>query len=116
MSQKAPVFAPVSEAWKKRIGKKYIAVNLTEQDMVCHEMMTGFTLWTAPDAENSRIVAFSIAEEGGFQEEVWVKPVTDDVATGIQDTPQSGSRDLVHPHFYRENGIEYCRVATYLYK
>ena len=116
MAQKAPRFPALSEKWRARIGRQYVAVSLTEQDMVCHEMMTGFTLCTAPDVENSLILAFSIAQEGGFQEEVWVQPLDEDTATGVQDTPHSGSRDLVHPCFFERDGVSYCRVAAYLYR
>lgn len=117
-AMKAKAYPSLSKKWQQRIGKKYVAVDLTEQDMVSHEMMTGFTAASLPGYEGIFVASFSAIPDGDIygRFEGCAVPVDDDTARGFLNTPSNGSRDLIDPYFVVKDGIEYCYVATYLYK
>lgn len=110
--------APLSEKWTARIGKRYLAVNFTEQDLVCGEMMNGFTLRKLAGVEGVMVASFSSIPEGeiyGNFEGAFI-PDGEFNANGFLQTPSNGSRDLLCPDFFEKDGVEYCYVASYLYQ
>lgn len=56
---KAKDFPAVSSTWKNRVGKRYIAIDLSEQDMASGEMMNGFTVKMLPGFEGIMVASFS---------------------------------------------------------
>ncbi len=117
-AMKAKPYPPLSGAWKARIGKKYIPIDYTEQDMVCHEMMNGLRFAALPGIEGVIVASFSAMDGadiyGNF--EGCCIPVDDMTATGFLQTPSNGSRDLVDPYFVMKDGIEHCYVGSYLFR
>ena len=110
--------AALSEKWTARIGKRYLAVNFTEQDLVCGEMMNGFTLRKLAGVEGVLVASFSSIPEGeiyGNFEGAFI-PDGEFNANGFLQTPSNGSRDLLCPDFFEKDGVEYCYVASYLYQ
>lgn len=107
----------LSETWKQRIGKKYIAISLSEQDMVSHEMMNGFTISKLPNVEGVLVFSFSSIPDGDIYTdfEASVVPMDEMTATGFLQTPSNGSRDLLDPYFEMKENVEFCHVASYYY-
>ena len=117
-AMKAKPYPALNEVWKARIGKRYIPIDYTEQDMVGHEMMNGMRLAELPGIEGVVVCAFSALAGadiyGNF--EGCVIPLDDNTATGFLQTPSNGSRDLVDPCFVTIDGIEHCYVSSYLFR
>ena len=107
----------LSETWKQRIGKKYIAISLSEQDMVSHEMMNGFTISKLPNVEGVLVFSFSSIPDGDIYTdfEASVVPMDEMTAAGFLQTPSNGSRDLLDPYFEMKENVEFCHVASYYY-
>lgn len=118
MAMKAVDQPALSEAWQHRIAKRYLAVDLTEQDIVCGEMMNGFVLRKLDGIEGVLVGSFSSVPDGeiyGNFEGAFV-PVDDWRGRGFLQTPSNGSRDLLCPVFEERSGVEYCSIGSYLYK
>lgn len=115
---KAEPHPALSDCWEKRVGKRYLAVDLSEQDMVSAEMMNGFTLGKLPKIEGVLVASFSSLPEGDVYSnfEGCVVPCDDNTAQGFLMTPANGSRDLIDPYFVEIDGVEHCYVASYLYR
>lgn len=117
-AMRAKAHPELSAAWKARVGKQYVAINLSEQDMVSHEMMNGFTGRELPGISGIFVASFSAMADsdvyGGF--ESCCIPMDDNVGRGFLQTPSNGSRDLTDPFFSVEDGVEYCEVASYRYR
>lgn len=117
-AQKAEDYPAVSAAWKERVGKRYLLINASEQDMACGEMMNGMTIKMLPGYEGVMIASFTSVPDGeiyGRFEGSFV-PCDDNTGRGILQTPSNGSRDLVDPYFFTRDGVEYCWMLSYLYK
>ena len=115
---KAKDFPAVSSTWKNRVGKRYIAIDLSEQDMASGEMMNGFTVKMLPGFEGIMVASFSSAPDGeiyGRFEGCFV-PCDDNTGRGFLQPPSNGSRDLIDPYFTMVNGVEHCYVQSYLYR
>ncbi|MCF0150920.1 MAG: beta-lactamase family protein [Firmicutes bacterium] len=118
MAQKATAGQPLSSAWKKRLGKKYIVVDATATDIVINDISTGFIVKQLEGFEGVLVFSFS----GSAGTEIYglfesaVKPVEDDIATGFLRTPSNPSRDLCTPMFEERGGVEYCVASSYVYK
>ena len=118
MAMKAENHPALSEQWKQRIGKRYLAVDLTEQDIVCGEMMNGFVIRKLDGVEGVLVASFSSVPDGeiyGNFEGAFV-PEDELRGNGFLLTPSNGSRDLLCPCFEERDGVEYCYVGSYLYK
>lgn len=117
-AMRARAYPPLSEAWKARLGKRYIPIDCTEQDMVSHEMMNSLRFAALPGVEGVIVAAFTAMKGadiyGNF--EACCVPVDDMSATGFLQTPSNGSRDLLDPYFAVRDGIEYCYVGSYLFR
>ena len=117
-AQKAEDYPAVSAVWKERVGKQYLLINASEQDMACGEMMNGMTIKMLPGYEGVMIASFTSVPDGeiyGRFEGSFV-PCDDNTGRGILQTPSNGSRDLVDPYFFTRDGVEYCWMLSYLYK
>ncbi len=118
MAMKATKGEPLSRAWKKRLGKKYVVMDATPTDIVINDICTGFVINTLKDHEGVLVFSFS----GSAGSEIYglfescVKPVSDSVATGFLRTPGNPSRDLCTPMFEMRDGVEYCVVNSYVYR
>ena len=117
-AMKATAGKPLSRAWKKRIGKKYVVMDATPTDIVINDICTGFVINPLKDYEGVLVFSFS----GSAETEIYglfescVKPVDDDRATGFLRTPGNPSRDLCSPMFEMRDGVEYCIVNSYVYR
>ena len=118
MAQKVLPAPPVSQAWKDRVGKKYIVADAGPYDIVICDLMTGFIVNPLPEFEGILMLSFSGRSDSGVYGlfEAAVKPLDDNSATGFLNTPGNPSRDLLTPIFEIKDGVEYCRVASYTYK
>lgn len=119
MAMKAKSFAPLSDAWKSRMGVSYIVTNATPEDLVIGEIMTGFTLSELSGFEGIMIASFSGRKDsdvysGGFDGSFIA--VDDQCGRGFLQTPCNGSRDLIDPRFTEVNGAEHCDSASYHYQ
>ncbi len=117
-AMKAQNYPKLSEVWEKRIGKRYLAIDLSEQDMVSNEMMNGFSIERLSDIEGVLVASFSSVPDGeiyGRFEGAFV-PKDDNTGSGFLLTPSNGSRDLIDPYFVQMDGVEHCYVASYLYR
>lgn len=117
-AMKAKPYPPLSQAWLDRMGKKYLPINYSEQDMVGHEMMNGLRLAQLPGIPGVVVCAFSAIATADIygQFEGCVVPLDDNTAAGFLQTPSNGSRDLVDPLFEVIDGVEHCWCASYLFR
>lgn len=118
LAQKASDYPAISAAWEKRLGKQYICIDASPYDLVIRDIATGLKI--APLNNHLGILIASLSArddseiygvfEGSFL------PVTDEIGKGFINTPANGSRDLLSPCFEIKDGIEYCHLASYLYR
>lgn len=118
LAQKALPGPALSQAWKDRMGKKFVVVDARPHDIVINNLMTGFFINPLPDFEGIAILSFSGRSDSGVYGlfEAAVKPLDDETATGFLNTPGNPSRDLLTPTFEMRDGVEYCTVASYTYR
>lgn len=117
-AMRAKPYPALSPVWRGRIGKRYLPIDYTEQDMVGHEMMNGIRLAELPGIEGVVVCACSALAGADIYGcfEGCVVPVDDNTATGFLQTPSNGSRDLVDPYFVTIGGIEHCYIGSYLFR
>lgn len=116
---KAKSFAPLSPAWQARIGKRYIPINFSEQDMAGADIMCCLTFAQLPNIEGVVVASFHGRQGadiygGGFDGSM--KPVDDHSATGFLQTPSNGSRDLIDVSVEFKDGVEYCHANSYIFR
>ncbi|HEY8399782.1 MAG TPA: serine hydrolase domain-containing protein, partial [Cytophagaceae bacterium] len=104
MAQKFERKVPVSDGWKKRIGKKYIGVNLSASDEDA-AVLSGLTIRQFDDS-GILLFANSVAGSSEFFTTFGVS-CGDDETDMCLDTPGMGSRDLTTFFAYVKDGIEY---------
>lgn len=104
--------------WRDRVGKSYIADDLSSNDMVIHENMTAFTVSELPGYSGIYLLSFAQLEDSDVYDhyDAPVMPLDDHRGQGFLKTPTNGSRDLLDPRFYAVGGVEYCDVASYRYR
>ena len=112
-------FAALSDVWKERLNKKYIVTDCVREDMVIGDIMGGFECWPLEEAQGVIIASFSGRAgsdiySGGFNASFI--PVDDEHGKGFLNTPCNGSRDMIYPHFFEQDGISYCDVNSYRYE
>ncbi len=117
-AQKALARAPISDAWRSRLGKRYILTDASPFDLVVSELMTGFNLAELPNIGGVLIASFSGRDDSGVYGlfEAAFAPIDDQVGTGFLTTPCNPSRDLVSPVFETTDGVETCAVASFHYR
>lgn len=117
-AMRAKPYPPLSDVWKARIGKRYIPIDVTEQDMVGHEIMNGLRLAELPGVEGVIVASFSALSGADIygQFESCCVPLDDMTAAGFLQTPSNGSRDLLDPYFVSRDGIEHCYIGSYLFR
>ncbi len=118
LAQKAVNYPAISAAWEKRLGKQYICIDASPYDLVIRDIATGLQVAQLKDHPGILIASLSARDDSeiyGVFEGSFL-PVTDEIGKGFINTPANGSRDLLSPCFEVKNGIEYCHVASYLYR
>ncbi len=110
--QTAPTLPPLSDGWRARLGKKYLACNLPSRDFfqdsghgVIVEQpfdsgVLSFTQPSTPDGPQSYLVAASCG---------------DDDTDMFQTTPGMGARDQYAPFIIRRAGVEYLQITGFIY-
>ena len=118
MAQKAKPAPAVSQAWKGRVGKKYVVVDASPYDIVVTDVVTGFKVALLPGNDGVVVISGSGRDDSGVYGlfEGTVKPIDDSRATGFLRTPSNPSRDMLTPIFELRDGVEYCCVASYTYR
>ncbi len=118
MAQKVRPAPAVSQAWRDRVGKKYLVVDPSPYDIVVNDIMSGFSLALLPGNDGIVMLSASGRDGSGVYGlfEGAVKPIDDSRATGFLRTPTNPSRDLLTPIFELRDGAEYCCVASYTYR
>ncbi len=117
-AQKAKAYMNFSEKWATRLDKKFIVIDTTPYDLVIREIMTGFWIKPLPEYPGILIASFSGRTDGDVYGvfEAPFQALNDEVGKGFLNTPANPSRDMISPHFYTSDGVEYCKVASYLYR
>lgn len=117
VAERAENHGKLSDKWEARIGKKYIAVDIPENDLSVNEIMASFELGKLKDVEGVMICSFASVYNGASDpSQCAFVSMTDDVGRGFNNTPYNGSRDMIDPMFKIIDDIEYCDVASYLYR
>lgn len=117
-AQKAHDRAPLNDTWKARLGKKFIVMDAPANDMVINDMVTSFSIAALEGIEGVMTLSFSGRTGTGAPSlfEAPVAPLNDTMATAFLRTPGNPSRDAMTPIFEMRDGIEYCHVASFLYR
>lgn len=116
--QKAKSFSPFSKAWQDRLGKKYIVTDTNPYDLIIRDIMTGFTLKDLPNHEGVLLASFSGRSDSGVYGVFEAPFLSKNEYTGVGflNTPGNPSRDMITVNFFEEEGIEYCKTFSYLYR
>lgn len=116
-------FAPLPEAWKARLGKKYLVANVFHDDIIGSTNFSSFQLGLAPGMTNALAASFTNTADNGqvscFEAALtpYINGVpSDQLACGAFQIPYHGGRDLMNLYFREDNGVEYCECAGYLYR
>lgn len=107
-----------SAAWEKRVGKKYINCSIDYADEVVYELMTGFIVNRLEGFGGLYAISLSgrtLSGVYGVFESV-VHAETDERGRCFLRTPANPSRDLTDPIFSMRGNVEYCDVASYLFR
>lgn len=117
-AQKVIDYPPLSPAFQRRIGKSYVCISTSPEDLVIHELMSGFKLYLLPGYQGILVASFMGDEEGDVYGcfEACLRELNDQEATGFITTPANGSRDLVTLQFETRDHMEYCHTASYTYQ
>lgn len=114
--QKAVTQGNDNEKWNSRLGHQWIVSDVKLNDLVIHEVVTGFELKKLESVNGVYLLHFSSLESDVYSSfDAPVKVVDDTYGEGFLTTPGNGSRDAMHPEFCEENGQEICYVASYRY-
>ncbi len=118
LAQKLKKDKPLSEAWRARFGRPYVAADINANDIVIQEILTGFAMSEIEEYPGNIVLSFSGSVNSGVYGpiESTVRAVTDDIANGFLLTPSNPSRDLLTPMFEVIDGCSYCHAASYIYK
>ncbi|MCM1988897.1 serine hydrolase domain-containing protein [Oceanirhabdus seepicola] len=101
-------YVPISEGWKNRVGKKYLACNVSAFDLDSAEEIS----LVIEEGEDEGVILFKRPIEGN------IMPV---VSYGNDDTdmflniPSYGSNDIYAPYLFCKDGTEYLRNGGYIY-
>jgi CubicO group peptidase (beta-lactamase class C family) len=117
-AQKAKNYPNYNDAWRARLEKQFIVIDTNPYDLVIREIMTGFFVKALPEHQGILLASFSGRSDGdvyGVFEAPFLA-LTDDVGKGFLNTPANPSRDMISPHFFSKEGVEYCKVSSYLYR
>ena len=106
MAQKIKGFGELPEGWRKRVGKRYVAADLSPLDLE----LDGPCSATVIDLGDGVI---NIALQGAMSGIVSARPAGDDDSEMFIDCPGSGSSNLWAPYFYTENGREILAIDDY---
>ncbi len=109
-AQSTPVGITMSSGWKNRIGKKYIACNLSAKE----ENVELNIAKIIEDIEGKGIISF--ITPGGGQSILSAISCGDDDTDMFMNIPGMGSRDIYAPFIEKKEGVEYLRIGTLLYK
>lgn len=110
--QTVPVLPALSDGWKARLGKKYLACNLPSRDVfegsghaviVQEPFAPGVLCFTQPGAPGAPC-GYNFAAACG-----------DDDTDMFLDAPGMGSRDLYAPFIIKKAGVEYLQITGNLY-
>jgi CubicO group peptidase (beta-lactamase class C family) len=106
-AQKAIIYPEISKGWKNRIGRKYLACNISPSDLNAF-LIASINI---ESLEKNNVIVFS------FNEGQALTAISDsDTETEmIVNTPGLGARDTYAPFMFTENGIEYLNVCQYKY-
>lgn len=110
--QSAPALPPLSDGWRARLGKKYLACNLPSRDLFSgsgqavvieqpfDDGVLSFTQPSTPGGPNTYLLAASCGDDD-----------TDMFLTA----PGMGARDQYAPFVIRKAGVEYLQITGFLY-
>lgn len=117
-AQKAQGFAPFNQAWQERLGKKYVVIDTNPYDLIIRDIMTGFIMKDLPEHEGVLLASFSGNSDSGVYGVFEAPFLSKDDYTGVGflNTPGNPSRDMITLNFKEEEGIEYCKTFSYLYR
>ncbi len=118
IAMKACPVQPLSPVWEKRLGRRYIAVNISPYDLTVGDLLAAFTLKAVDGAEGLMKISVHHRKANGFISglmEMPFAPIDDQVGHACLDTPYNGSRDAIDPFFEIVDGKEYVEVASYRY-
>jgi hypothetical protein len=110
IAQKCESFPPLNEAWKKRIGKKYIVCDAHPADMILTS--GGFSL-TIQEYEHEEGLLFFVYTWLSGMNSLPVISAGEWETKMVLNTPLQGSREGFAPFIYEKCGIEYLYAFGY---
>lgn len=110
MAQKRNYFPPLNNAWKSRLGKKYLICDANPIEYLLTDLGTGLTI-----RELEQGVMSFIFRGGKTPYSVAAVPAGEYETNMFIDAPGHGSRDGFAPFIYEESGIEYLYSCGYTY-
>ena len=118
MAQRAKDQALEPAAWEARLGKKWIVDSLYREDMVIHEIMLFFTVDKLEGFKGLYQLKFTGLDSSGVYDsfDAPVRALDEDHGESVLRTSCNNGRDAMHPEFYRQGGVERCKVASYDYR
>jgi CubicO group peptidase (beta-lactamase class C family) len=111
MAQKRDHFPPLNDAWKSRIGKKYLVCDANPTEYFLTDIGTALTI---REFGQEGVLCF-INTGGKRARSIPAIPAGERETAMFLDAPVFGSRDSFAPFIYEEDGIEYLYSCGFTY-
>lgn len=111
MAQKHDNFPPLNEAWKNRIGKKYLVCDANPTEYFLTNLGTALTI---REFEQEGVLCF-INKGGNMSRSIPAIPAGKEETDMFLDAPGLASRDGFAPFIYEENSIKYLYTCGFTY-
>lgn len=111
MAQKRDNFSPLNNAWKSRIGKKYLICDANPTEFFLTDLGTALTI---REFEQEGVLCF-INKGGKRPRSIPAIPAGERETDMFLDAPGFGSRDGFAPFIYEEDGIKYLYSCGFTY-
>jgi hypothetical protein len=107
-AQKNAHYPPISSGWQKRIGKKYLACNVSAFDLDSIAETAVFI----DKAEDDGVILFTIPND---EHTIPAVSCGDDDTDMFLNNPHDGSDDIYAPFMFKKDGVQYLRIRGYTY-
>lgn len=107
-AQKNGKYPPMSSGWQKRIGKKYLACNVSAFD---RESISETAVFI-DKAEDDGVILFIIPDD---EHTIPAVSCGDDDTDMFLNIPHDGAENIYAPFMFNKDGVEYLRIRGYIY-
>lgn len=107
-AQRNKLYPMIDDGWQRRIGKKYLACNVSAYDLYSIE---GIAI-IIERFEDDGVIIFMSPADSNILSAISCSGEDTDMFLNI---PATGSRDIYAPYIFRKDGIEYLRNSGYIY-